>query len=513
MHRLWTTARRSAPGASRDGGRWRALAEVTTDGFASPEDEDLHARVATALTKVFDAPALVGVGPGDAEIVVIRGVAGDGHGAGFPARALALGRAVMTGSAVVRDDTGGSTVLGAPIYERGAVVGAVVVGGPQLGGAEDAAVLECFAAHAARALGDSERRRATGELAAGISHHLNNLMTVALGNVQLVLRHAMPDTPRALAAVERAILDAADVVRRLMASSGRPLVGTPAGVDLNALVEDTLAMSRARWHDEPRMRGVAIDVRFEPSDVLPVVADEAEVRELLLNLVLNAVEAVEHGGEIRVRTRTDGGRVVCAVSDTGEGMTPEVRQHATQPFFTTRGPARLGLGLSMAAAIVKRHRGTLGIETNPGEGTTVSFQLPAGDPSPRDFREASEPGINGLRILVVDDEAAVRNTIAEMLVALGHEAMVAASGHEALARLDAADGTFDLVLTDLGMPGLTGWDVIERVKSRWPGLPVILVTGWGEYPRGGETRHPPDATIAKPLTDRRLREVIAGVIA
>jgi signal transduction histidine kinase len=512
MHRLWPKARRSAPGTPRpDGGRWRALAEVTTDGFASPEDEDLHARITTALTKVFDGPALVVVGPGDGEIVVIRGVADDGHGAGFPARALALGRAVMVGSSVVRDDTGGSSVLGAPVYERGAVVGAVVVGGPQLG-AEDAAVLECFAAHAARALGDSERRRATGELAAGISHHLNNLMTVALGNVQLVLRHAMPNTPRALAAVERAILDAADVVRRLMASSGRPLVGTHAGVDLNALVEDTLAMSRARWHDEPRMRGVAIDVRFEPADVLPVVADEAEVRELLLNLVLNAVEAVERGGEIRVRTWTEGGRVVCAVSDTGEGMTPDVRQHATEPFFTTRGPARLGLGLSMAAAIVKRHRGTLGIETSAGEGTTVSFRLPAGDPSPQDFREAAEPAIKGLRILVVDDEAAVRNTIAEMLVALGHEATVAGSGHEALARLDAANGTFDLVLTDLGMPGLTGWDVIERVKARWPGLPVILVTGWGEYPRGGETRHPPDATIAKPLTDRRLREVITGVV-
>jgi CheY-like chemotaxis protein len=193
-------------------------------------------------------------------------------------------------------------------------------------------------------------------------------------------------------------------------------------------------------------------------------------------------------------------------------MPPEVRRRATEPFFSTRGPGRRGLGLSVARGIVERHRGLLIIDSRAGEGTNVTFSLPA-CPAPRPEAPNAVPfATRGLRVLIVDDEDAVRSTIADLLTAAGHEPREAASGEDALALLAIGRGNVDLVLTDLGMPGLTGWDIIERVKARWPELPVVLVTGWGEHPRGGDGRHAPDAVLAKPITDERLREVIASVV-
>ena len=193
-------------------------------------------------------------------------------------------------------------------------------------------------------------------------------------------------------------------------------------------------------------------------------------------------------------------------------MTPDVRRRASEPFFSTRGPGRRGLGLSVALGIVERNGGALMIESQLGAGTSVTFSLPAcADQRPHE-PDATPEESRRLRVLVVDDEEAVRAIIADLLIAAGHEPVLATGGDDALAQLTAANGAVDLVLTDLGMPGLTGWDVIERVKARWSDLPVILVTGWGEHPRGGDGRHAPNAVLAKPITDTRLQEVIAGVV-
>ncbi len=501
------------------GSRWRALAEVTAGGFATIEGDTTPARIAGALATLFEGSALMLGRVGNEDAVVVRSRAGSRPApeAGDECT-LALARAAVRERRILRGAAADhETVLAAPLRGRDGPIGALVVTGDDLGGADDTAVLDCFSVHAARALDtglvESERRHAIGELAAGLAHHLNNLMTVALGNVQLMLRHPLPESgTRSLNAVERAVLDAADVVRRLAASTGEPLVGIQTSLDLNALVDDTLALSRARWHDEAQVRGVAIHARFERGDLPPVIADEAEVREVLLNLILNAVDALGDGGDLVVRTWAEAGRVICAVADTGEGMSADVRRRATEPFFTTRGPGRRGLGLSVAAGIVERHRGGLVIESSEGCGTTVSVHLPAVAAPSVDAPDVVAAIVRGLRILVVDDEDTVRITIAELLGAMGHQAVQAADGDEALALLTTARGDFDAVLTDLGMPGLTGWDVIERVKAAWPALPVVLVTGWGEHPRGGERRHAPDAVLAKPLTESRLREVIAGAV-
>jgi CheY-like chemotaxis protein len=191
-------------------------------------------------------------------------------------------------------------------------------------------------------------------------------------------------------------------------------------------------------------------------------------------------------------------------------MPAEVLERALEPFFTTKGYQSTGLGLSVSYGAVQRHGGTLTIESAPGEGTRVAFHLPAVPGMVPQADGPADPHVAPLRILVVDDEANVRSVVAEILGAQGHHVAQAASGSEGLAYLDAGEAV-DLVLTDLGMPGMTGWDVARGVKARRPGVRVGLLTGWGERPLAKpEERVAADFVLAKPVTVEALRAAVAS---
>jgi CheY-like chemotaxis protein len=227
----------------------------------------------------------------------------------------------------------------------------------------------------------------------------------------------------------------------------------------------------------------------------------APLREVLTNLVLNAIDAMPGGGKLTLRTWSDGQQVHGAVSDTGSGMSEEVRQRAFEPFYTTKGPKSTGLGLSVTYGIVQRHNGRIEIDTGPGRGTTVHIILPAAPPATRSQPAAAPVAANTspLRILVVDDEPEVRSTVADMLGTAGHTAFQASGGREALAWLDGGQPV-DLVLTDLGMPGMTGTDLARTVRGRWPHLRLGLMTGWDQAESPvGEANGVVDFVIAKPF--------------
>src|SRR5215472_14050381 len=347
-----------------------------------------------------------------------------------------------------------------------------------------------------------ETLAAIGKLASGMAHHLNNLFAVMLGRLETVLPTVSdPDARRYVEIVQRAAQDGAEVVRRVQRFSRVQPVSRAAPVDLNQLAEDVLDLTRPRWHDEAQLRQIRIDTELALGVIKPVAGELAPLREVLTNLVLNAIDAMPGGGKLTLRTWSGGQEVHCAVSDTGSGMSEEVRQRAFEPFYTTKGPKSTGLGLSVTYGIVQRHNGRIDIDTGPGRGTTVHIILPAALPATRPPPGAASAATDTspLRILVVDDEPEVRSTLADMLGTAGHTAFQASGGREALAWLDGGHPV-DLVLTDLGMPGMTGTDLARTVRGRWPHLRLGLMTGWDQAESPvGEASGVVDFVIAKPF--------------
>jgi signal transduction histidine kinase len=429
------------------------------------------------------------------------------------------------------------TYLGLPVKIRGSVVGVLTFHTtvPRAYSEHELAYLGSFADHAAialdnghlydeaqRALADlramqerlvqGETLRALGELAGGAAHHLNNLLTVVVGRVQLLRRGATEErVARPLEIVERAAKDGAEVVRRLQQFAGMRRSTPPRAVRLADIVADVLEMTRGRWQDAARAAGLEIAVRTVLAPVPEVAGDPAALRELLTNLVLNAVDALPAGGRITLETRMDEDAAVLVVSDTGVGMPSDVRRRAHEPFFTTKGVKATGLGLSVAYGIARRHGGELTIESEEGRGTTVLVRLPPSAPSEPAAPSPLPVGRGPLRILLVDDEEEVRRALEEMLASDGHTVVTAADGAEALRRLEADPG-IELVVTDLVMPQMTGWELAAAVKARRPAVAVGIVTGWGEMPEspaGGQALV--DFALPKPMTLDTLREALARI--
>jgi len=357
----------------------------------------------------------------------------------------------------------------------------------------------------------SEALRAIGQLSSGVAHHLNNLLAVIIGRADLLLHRVEdPQVRKALDIVRRVGQDGADVVRRLQRFSRVEPLAHPVAVDLNHLAEDVVELTRPRWSDEAQLRGIRIDVTVDRGAIPPALGEPAPLREVVMNLVLNAVDALPAGGRIVIRTARDGDHLRFSVTDDGVGMSEQVRARALEPFFTTKGAQSLGLGLSSAAGTIQRHGGTLTLDSAEGRGTTISFTLsvapelasPEPVPSPA-------PGPL-LRVLVIDDDPRVLVTLADLLSAQGHTVIQAASGQEGLDRL-AKGEPFDLVLTDLGMPGMTGWEVARAVRERWPGLRVGLITGWSDQDLPPRERGDVDVVISKPFDDAALHQALSSL--
>jgi signal transduction histidine kinase len=228
-----------------------------------------------------------------------------------------------------------------------------------------------------RRLVESERQRALSTLAAGMAHHLNNLLAVMLGRVEMLLRKPTdPELTRALEIIRRAGLDGAEIVRRVTRFAQVQPARDPEPLDLNELVADVVGLTRPEWQTAAAARGAMIAVSVHATPVPLVTGDPFALREALMNVLLNAIDAMPDGGTIVLRTWSVDGKVWCALTDTGMGMSDDTRRQVLDPFFTTKGPRRTGLGLSVAYGILQRHGGGLTIDSAEGTGTTVSVHLP-----------------------------------------------------------------------------------------------------------------------------------------
>jgi len=283
-------------------------------------------------------------------------------------------------------------------------------------------------------------------------------------------------------------------------------------VDVNGIVRDALEITQSRWREDSLRRGVMIGVLTELTPVPLVAGDPAELREAMTNLILNAVDAMPEGGTLTLASAAVDGQVEVAVSDTGVGIPPDIREKIFDPFFTTKGPQGTGLGLSMTYGIVSRHGARIAVTSEEGRGATFRLTFPPLPPLAAPTPDAATPAITAgpLRCLVVDDEEAVGEVIGDVLETLGHQAVVVSDGAEAIDRFRAEP--FDAVFTDLAMPGMSGWQVAQAVKDAAREVPVFIVTGFGVTLSAEERRaHGVEAIFSKPLKIEDVMDAMAQV--
>jgi len=359
----------------------------------------------------------------------------------------------------------------------------------------------------------SEKLRALGEMSAGVAHDFNNIMGAILGRAQLMKsRVSDQGIVRGLDIIEKAAMDGASTVRRLQDFTRLRTDEVFNRVDLAQVIEDTLSLTRARWEDSAHVSGIQYSVTTQYEPILPVAGVSSELREVFTNIIFNALDAMPSGGKIHIHVGTDGNRVFAHVRDTGRGMTEEVRKRVFDPFFTTKGIKGNGLGMSVAYGIVTRHKGEIEVESQYGQGSTIKVTLPVNLEVPRqDPAVDVSPQKKVGRFLVIDDEAPIRELLAEMLIQQGHQVLTASGGKEGLEIF--RDQVPELVITDLGMPEISGWDVATTVKAVNPSTSVILMTGWGITLDKDKARHRGvDVIVAKPFQIGEMQKVLNDVI-
>ncbi len=366
-----------------------------------------------------------------------------------------------------------------------------------------------------------EKMRAIGELASGVAHDFNNALMAILGYTELAEESL--DDPHALAAhlaiIRKATMDASSTVQRLQRFARQKVPTNFTPTDINLVVQDVVEFTRPRWKDAAQREGITYRIEVDLHPVPAISAEASGLREVLINLVYNALNAMPQGGTLRLETRSyDAEHVEIEVADTGVGMTPEIVARIFDPFFTTRGVEGTGLGLAVSWAIVQRHGGTIHVESAPGQGSHFFLRLPL------HVEEETAPAAVGItappvpltaqtRLLVVDDEPFVASVLMSILTRHGHRVTLAHSAEAALSLLQEKPNGYDVVLTDHGMPGMTGLQLVEEIKQTWPDLPVMLLTGWGEnLLQTHVTGALPDAVLGKPINQSDLLNAVAMML-
>jgi CheY-like chemotaxis protein len=310
--------------------------------------------------------------------------------------------------------------------------------------------------------------------------------------------------------IETAAEDAANTVRRIRTFARQSPGEQFELLELGNLLRDAVEITRTHWENEARARGLHYRVRFDAEPGLYTEGNASELREVFVNLIVNAVDAMPEGGELSIRTERTDDFARLLFTDDGTGMSEEVRERIFEPFYSTKGTHGTGLGLFVSYGIIERHRGRMSVESEVGHGTTFTVELPQVAPAQTPASErTTRTSAHALSILVVDDEPFVRDTLVEMLGALGHQVTAADAGRAALDALSQA--SFDLVFTDLSMPEMDGWEVAREIRRRFGSrLRVVVVTGHGtETLETLAERRLVDAVIAKPFNFEQVEEVIA----
>ena len=368
----------------------------------------------------------------------------------------------------------------------------------------------------------SEKLKSLGELAAGIAHDFNNVLAAILGRAQLLKmqfkpppgkqekRKAMIDLIKSLEIIERASADGAETVRRIQEFSRKRSDDKEfTQVDVNKLLENSMEFTSVRWKDDAESKGIKINIEKEFSSLPMTSGSAAELREVFTNIINNAVDAMPQGGNIQIKTTQENNHISITIKDTGVGIPEDIRNRIFDPFFTTKGVQSTGLGMSTSYGIINRHKGTILVDSAAGEGTTFTIKLPITS-NALGVEEKTKPILEEKRettILVVEDEEEVRNLLADILTESGHHVETASDGNQGIEMFKKND--FDLVFTDLGMPGMSGWQVAETIKTINGKTPVAIITGWNVELEESEMRERGvDLVVNKPFEVNQILRLV-----
>lgn len=372
-----------------------------------------------------------------------------------------------------------------------------------------------------------EKLSALGELASGVAHDFNNTLAGILGRAQLLQRTNDPEKiKRGLDIIIKTAEDGAKTVKRIQDFARQRRDHDFELVLIDQILLDASEITRPRWKNCAEASNIHITVDLQIGSNAMVMGDDSELREVLVNMVFNAIDAMPEGGTLSLTTRTAGDSVVIKVVDTGVGMYPEVRSRIFDPFFTTKGKAGLGLGLAVSFGIIRRHGGNIQVESQYGKGTEFRITLPAAKIAEKRVSESksveppvhcepvliAEPSIERvpMRLLVVDDEDFVRELLREILEGENCDVYVAESGSEALRIFGEME--FDGVFTDVGMPGMSGWELAREIRQTNSRIPIAVITGWGEAVGSHEQKAAGvDWVVAKPFTADRIAELVQDI--
>jgi signal transduction histidine kinase/CheY-like chemotaxis protein len=360
---------------------------------------------------------------------------------------------------------------------------------------------------------------ALGELASGVAHDFNNTLAGILGRAQLLLETKDPAKIEAgLNIIVKTAKDGAKTVKRIQDFARQPRDHDFQHVDVRQLLLDVGEITRPRWKNRAEAANIHINLEIECAANITAMGDESELREVLVNIVFNAVDAMPSGGTLTMAAKQTREAVEILMRDTGTGMSEETRLCVFDPFFTTKDEAGMGLGLAVSYGIIRRHDAIVDVESQLGVGTTFRICLPIPSRVARthsvskfvSLRKVAQPS-SPTRILVVDDEEYVRDLLRDILEKEGCEAVVAEGGRQALSLFE--NGNFDAVFTDIGMPGMNGWELSRAVRRRNTNIPVAVITGWGEALGSLERQAAEvDWVLAKPFETSQIVEMAHEIL-
>jgi nitrogen-specific signal transduction histidine kinase/ActR/RegA family two-component response regulator len=356
----------------------------------------------------------------------------------------------------------------------------------------------------------AEKLRALAEMASGVAHDFNNALAAILGNTQLLLYTAQDEESKeTLRTIEKVARDSGQTVRRLQDFTKKRVPQTLSSVDVNTIIKDSIEITKPKWKDEAQRRGVPIEIVSTFEAIPPVSGNDSELRGVFTNMILNAIEAMPEGGKIEICTFKKKKDVIIQISDTGIGIAEDAKKKIFEPFFTTKPFTNTGLGLSMSYGIIKRFGGEIEVASELGYGATFTIMLPVGEVEedeavlPQTIKQGRQA-----RILVIDDEEVVRSVLSRTLANVNHQVTLATNGEKGVQLFK--EGKFDMVLTDLGMPGMSGWEVCRMIKEISPDTPVGMITGWGaEMNQSKMDEYGLDFLISKPFDLGQILNVVA----